>query len=194
MVGLTISIHFGLIISTLLPHNAVSSAVAPAARRWVDPVFSQDWRLFAPKPENSDVRILARGVDRTGHQHTQWLDVNTSLVIAIRRNPLSPLALPEILSAKCALVLLSTLINGHRTEQQRQELIKQWGDPGRKPPELIALERAGSSLLRTRRVTHYPRMQIALHVIGLGNATKGRPQPAFLVVFEPALLANVTAL
>jgi len=77
-----LTIHFGLLAIYLMPYNPVKVHLNELSTRYVDPIFTQRWELFAPEPIiGSKVFLVScRIPDESGEMHeTQWIDVTTRL-------------------------------------------------------------------------------------------------------------------
>ena len=68
--------HLASVTLAALPPNRYSDA-AQAQTSYLDPYFTQNWRLFAPSPISEDRSLLVQGayVDAGGRAHrTAWVD------------------------------------------------------------------------------------------------------------------------
>ncbi len=174
-------VHFGFILISVAPPNPMSaSPVDNMAHRYVDPIFTQDWKLFAPQPVDSDVRVYARGWVENFDK--PWINLTDPLTEAVRGNPFTALTLPKIILSKNALSLLNRLVNQTHDESHRKALIEAWAYPQRKPAELVALERTACSILHSHysatRLTH---IQIMITVARPGSSAS---QAHFQVLFN----------
>lgn len=76
------------VTTAAIPTNKVSTALQPM-RSYLDPFFTQDWRLFAPNPISEDRDIWFRGeyVDASGTTTTTpWFDWSAVEVQVIHHN------------------------------------------------------------------------------------------------------------
>ena len=96
--------HFSLTGLYLLPLNPVKLAFGRYLSAYVDPLFTQNWHLFAPDPVNSSFSVI--GKCRTGDAESAWLDVTHGTVERLKSNPV-----PGPLSS--ALHLQTTLIRAY---------------------------------------------------------------------------------
>ncbi|MFF4318354.1 DUF5819 family protein [Streptomyces sp. NPDC001568] len=74
----TALVHVVLVFLHVAPSNPVSKRYSSQVNGWVFPLFEQNWRLFAPDPDSSNRKILAR----TAHtapggsmRVTPWFDL-----------------------------------------------------------------------------------------------------------------------
>lgn len=72
-------------VAALPPQVASDDLRRPTS--FLDPYFSQDWRLFAPNPIGADRSFLVQGSFRTeaGAEESAWLDVTDAELGLVRR-------------------------------------------------------------------------------------------------------------
>jgi hypothetical protein len=58
------------------PPNPVSQRYAKQINWWMNPLFAQDWQLFAPNPFSENVDIQVRGSLAAGGASTLWYDLS----------------------------------------------------------------------------------------------------------------------
>ncbi|MDR6225781.1 DUF5819 family protein [Desmospora profundinema] len=92
-----LAVHFGLVTLSLTPDNPVNHRHKEAIDAYMDPLFTQNWMLFAPNPvsQHRSLAAQARVVNpRTGAMmETEWVDITDPLVKQKQRNRLSSEAL-----------------------------------------------------------------------------------------------------
>jgi len=69
------------------PRNTVSRQYRAQLSWWVEPWLEQDWRLFAPDPQTSNVTIRARA-RRADGTTTGWVDLTAADYAAIAHDPM----------------------------------------------------------------------------------------------------------
>ncbi|HEU5425538.1 MAG TPA: DUF5819 family protein [Actinocrinis sp.] len=69
------------------PANPVSQRYARSVNWWMEPLFSQNWRLFAPNPISENVEIDARASLDPDGRLTGWVDLSAQDEAAVRGNP-----------------------------------------------------------------------------------------------------------
>lgn len=72
--------HVILVFLYVAPPNSISKAYKQQVNAWVRPVFSQNWRLFAPNPQSVNRQISARVRQTAPDGTTQvsgWIDLST---------------------------------------------------------------------------------------------------------------------
>lgn len=79
--------HLACTILYLLPRNPLSNTYQPLTSRYMEPIFSQSWQLFAPEPATYSLKLWYR-YDR-GNGWTDWRDPIHSLVAAHQHNRFS---------------------------------------------------------------------------------------------------------
>ena len=68
------------------PTNPVSERYAHQIQGWMEPLFNQNWRLFAPNPLSENVSVQARAALTNG-QLTGWLDLPAQDSAAVLHDP-----------------------------------------------------------------------------------------------------------
>ncbi len=69
------------------PTNPVSARYTKQIHWWMDPLFTQNWRLFAPDPISENVRIEARASLRPDGRATGWVDLSGQDQAEVLDNP-----------------------------------------------------------------------------------------------------------
>lgn len=69
------------------PRNTVSRQYRAQLSWWVEPWLEQDWRLFAPDPQTSNVTIRARARHTDG-TITAWVDLTAADYAAVAHDPM----------------------------------------------------------------------------------------------------------
>lgn len=81
--------HVVMVFLYVAPSNAISKAYDQQINAWVRPLFSQNWRLFAPDPQSVNRQISARTGYRAPNGTTQvseWIDVSSMDDSAVKHN------------------------------------------------------------------------------------------------------------
>lgn len=68
------------------PTNPVSQRYANQIQGWMEPLFNQNWRLFAPNPLSENVSVQARATLANG-QMTGWFDLSAQDRAAVLHDP-----------------------------------------------------------------------------------------------------------
>lgn len=73
--------HFFMLFWYLSPDNPISHQYKYYIYKYVNPLFTQSWNLFAPNPVNSDQIITIRFIEYSGHNAniTPYLDLTTPI-------------------------------------------------------------------------------------------------------------------
>jgi Family of unknown function (DUF5819) len=69
------------------PRNPVSHALARPVAAWMDPVFAQNWQLFAPNPISENIDVQARASLSATGDVTAWYDLSAADAAAERGDP-----------------------------------------------------------------------------------------------------------
>jgi hypothetical protein len=85
--------HFGMTALYLAPPNPVKQAWFEPMMKYMDPLFMQNWKLFAPNPvsQHQNICVKAKWKDpETGQiKETPWRDVSWPLIAHIQRDRFS---------------------------------------------------------------------------------------------------------
>jgi Family of unknown function (DUF5819) len=73
--------HFACTLLYLTPPNPIRIALHAPLERYMNPHFSQSWRLFAPEPGGTDavVWVACRFHESESPQESEWFDITTPL-------------------------------------------------------------------------------------------------------------------
>lgn len=69
------------------PSNPVSQRYEQQIQGWMQPLFNQNWRLFAPNPLSENVSIQARASLSTDGRTTDWFDLSGQDTAAVLHDP-----------------------------------------------------------------------------------------------------------
>ncbi|MBA4495781.1 DUF5819 family protein [Paenactinomyces guangxiensis] len=84
--------HFYMTAVYLSPQNYYKQKIESLITAYINPLFKQNWRLFAPNPVNQhkDLQARVRYTDRTGKvRESEWYDISKSLVRGVQTNRFS---------------------------------------------------------------------------------------------------------
>lgn len=88
------AVHLTMLFLNNAPPNSFSRQHAAVINRYVAPEFTQEWQLFAPNPQSSNIHVEARakvlmpnGSGGLGLTETGWVDLTAIDEKAIRHNP-----------------------------------------------------------------------------------------------------------
>jgi hypothetical protein len=89
-----------------LPQNFVALELRQQVGAYMQPLFSQNWKFFAPTPVSDDITVVAR-VRRCAHpgqcHESSWYAVSTPLLDSVKRNRLSSLGVIQIMLDNAAI-------------------------------------------------------------------------------------------
>lgn len=81
--------HLLMVVLYVAPVNAVSQRYSRQIDDWIDPLFDQNWQLFAPEPQSANWQISARTMS-TGPdgrpQISSWFDLSALDDAAVRHD------------------------------------------------------------------------------------------------------------
>jgi hypothetical protein len=182
--------HFGLVALTIAAPGLVPSAVQPAVAAYFTPVFAQDWRLFAPRPDVNDYSVYARGASRVEGrlETTPWLDLMEPLVVDVQANRLSPAGVRLEVVHKAAIFTMRAAGPLGRVQLGREALAESWTTIDRQPASLIVLERLASAALREAhpgRSFETVQVMVTSRPVGTGDGS--------VLLFQPVPFQEVTS-
>ncbi|WP_432357034.1 DUF5819 family protein [Sporosarcina sp. UB5] len=118
--SIALLIHFSITILYNSPVNPITYKYYPAIQSYMQPLFNQNWKLFAPDPVSNNHKLLVKGYykgENGKENETQWIDVTELLVTELHKNRLTPLRLAV------AQITTSTIetVNKYATDQMKAE-------------------------------------------------------------------------
>jgi len=87
VVAAVFAIHVVFTAAYLMPQNPMSRHYLPLVSRYMDPLFSQRWLLFAPEPATNSLKLWTRY--QCGGRWTGWRDPAAPLMERHQHNRLS---------------------------------------------------------------------------------------------------------
>jgi hypothetical protein len=143
-------VHFGLIAFSVVPEQAVPRPVERVSSGYADPLFRQEWSLFAPDPIDGDVQIFVRARPQGTDTWTEWTDIYGPIRDEVRARPFSPRAFVRVNLLRSALVPIKVMFFDNDTLSERQEVFLEWQQPESRPAELTSLDRTASAAMAER--------------------------------------------
>ncbi|GAA5347144.1 hypothetical protein CLV97_11615 [Planifilum fimeticola] len=124
--GLLLGIHFLMTILYLAPDNLLKRRFSEPLQRYMDPLFAQNWQLFAPNPISQHRSLVIKA---------KYRDPGTG---EIRETPWKDITRPQVRD-----VWENRLFNGDRALRFQTSAIKMYQseDPDRKAQGLQMLRR-----------------------------------------------------
>jgi Family of unknown function (DUF5819) len=146
---LLVVLHFGLLIAVMAAPQAIPLVARPAVEAYLVPVFAQDWRLFAPRPDLHDYAVFARAATRSQDRlsWTPWQNIVDPLVAEVRANRLAPEALTLNLAYKSAARTFDRAGPLSQLPMGRDAVADRWERVEGQPASLIVLERLACAAL-----------------------------------------------
>lgn len=81
--------HFSMTALYVLPFNPLSYKYNKQIESYINPLFTQNWQLFAPNPLSQSVYVNVQIKDIEGEE-SKWIDFTTPLLEANHKNRFSP--------------------------------------------------------------------------------------------------------
>lgn len=133
--------HFTITLLYNFPVNPVSNQYNAWIQNYMNPFFTQNWKLFAPNPVSANNMFYIRGEYKNENgelKQTDWIDATTPFNTVVHHNRLTPLRLVN--STRSSIV--TEILNQIDSEKDFFEKVK----PD-ESPELIILNRFSSNTL-----------------------------------------------
>jgi hypothetical protein len=86
-VAAVVIVHLAATFLYNAPANPVSQRYATSVKWWMEPLFNQNWRLFAPNPISENVEIDARASLDPDGRTTGWVNLSAQDQATVRGNP-----------------------------------------------------------------------------------------------------------
>jgi hypothetical protein len=86
-VAAVLCVHLAATFLYNAPANPVSARYAKQVQWWMEPLFEQNWRLFAPNPISENVRIQARASLSPDGRVSGWIDLSAQDDAAVLGDP-----------------------------------------------------------------------------------------------------------
>lgn len=147
---MALTLHFVLITLSVVPKQAVPGPVERVSSNYADPLFRQEWSLFAPDPIDGDVQIFVRAKRAGSESWTEWTDIYGPIRDEVRARPFSPRAFVRVNLLRSALVPIKVMFFDNDTLSERQEVFLKWQQPESRPAELTSLDRTASAAMAER--------------------------------------------
>lgn len=157
--------HFGLIAATIANPALIPEIARPAVERYLVPIFVQDWRLFAPRPDAHDYAVYARGeyVEEGVRRWTPWLDLLDPLIVTVQANRLSPDGVRLEVTHKAALLTFWSGGPFMQVPSGRAVLAERWAQVERQPMSAVVLSRLAAVALADAHPRHtFDTLQVLL--------------------------------
>lgn len=89
MIAALFTYHFIVTALYVLPFNPLSYKYNKQIESYMNPLFTQNWQLFAPNPLSQSVYVNVQIKDIEGRE-SKWIDFTTPLLEANHKNRFSP--------------------------------------------------------------------------------------------------------
>jgi hypothetical protein len=85
LVAVAVVVHLAMMFLWVAPTNVLSRQYSSTVKGYVQPEFIQNWKLFAPEPLHTNVRVEARAELRDGGT-SEWINVSAPDIDDTRYN------------------------------------------------------------------------------------------------------------
>jgi hypothetical protein len=82
-----VAVHLAATFLYNAPANPVSQKYASQVSTWMNPLFAQNWQLFAPNPISENVELRAQASLSANGRLTSWIDLSAMDAAEITDNP-----------------------------------------------------------------------------------------------------------
>lgn len=133
--------HFAITLFYNFPLNPISNQYNLQIQNYMNPLFTQNWKLFAPNPVSANNMLYIRGnyTDEYGEiKQTNWIDATTPFNMAVHNNRFTPVRLVNSTRSSITTELLNQM-DGKKDYLEKIE--------PNKSVELIILNRFSSRVL-----------------------------------------------
>jgi hypothetical protein len=117
ILSIVLLVHFGFTFIYLSPANPLKSKQWETIFNYMNPLFTQNWKLFAPNPANQQLNLDMRVqyVDNAGAtRQTDWKSITLPVIKELQSNHFSPNArISEFQSS-----LISNYVWGDKEEKE----------------------------------------------------------------------------
>lgn len=90
LLSILVITHFTIVISDVIPYNPITNKHEQSIDKYMNPLFSQNWHLFAPDPVAHNDGIQVK-VEFKNKQDSGWVDITTPMIDQMHANYFSPL-------------------------------------------------------------------------------------------------------
>lgn len=152
---LTLAFHFLMVLFFNSPENELSKPYKTLNKAYMEPIFFQDFKLFAPDPVTSNQTLYIRGTYRDRHKnglHTEWINITAPIASSIQENRFSSQQYIKTTVTHA----VGTMVRAYFTD--KKDFLKRYrytGDVRKLPYSMVVLNRLGSGELQKK----YPDLQ-----------------------------------
>ena len=82
-------IHFSFIILSVVPFNPIVNKTDKTVSKYTNPIFTQNWALFAPDPIDRNTSLQIKAYYKNGNE-SKWLDSSNTIITKMHKNYISP--------------------------------------------------------------------------------------------------------
>ena len=122
-------IHFSFIILSVVPFNPIVNKTDKTVSKYTNPIFTQNWALFAPDPIDRNTSLQIKAYYKNGNE-SKWLDSSNTIITKMHKNYISPYnrigRIPETITSEMLAEdpIISKIRKNYESENNSEELKK----------------------------------------------------------------------
>ncbi|UOX98879.1 DUF5819 family protein (plasmid) [Bacillus cereus] len=142
-------VHFTITFFYNAPETPIKQMYFSQINNYMNPLFKQNWRLFAPNPISSNQHLWTRGeiINEQGEKSfTDWVNVSEPLITAVHKNRFTPM---RLISATNSSVIGQVVNKYNRDpEEYKKDINISKSDLNKLPSDLLILHRIACDALK----------------------------------------------
>lgn len=87
---LVLIFHFTCTILSVGNYNPITHKVNKEVESYMNPIFEQNWHLFAPDPISNNTAVQVQYQEKNSKEKSEWLEVTQSMTRQMHKNYFSP--------------------------------------------------------------------------------------------------------
>lgn len=122
-------IHFSFIILSVVPFNPIVNKTDKIVSKYTNPIFTQNWALFAPDPIDRNTSLQIKAYYKNGNE-SKWLDSSNTIITKMHKNYISPYnrigRIPETITSEMLAEdpIIDKIRKNYESENNSEELKK----------------------------------------------------------------------
>ncbi|MDT0739105.1 DUF5819 family protein [Staphylococcus haemolyticus] len=122
-------IHFSFIILSVMPFNPIVNKADNTVSKYINPIFTQNWALFAPDPIDRNTSLQIKVYYKNGNE-SKWLDSSNTIITKMHKNYISPYnrigRIPETITSEMLAEdpIINKIRKNYESENNSEELKK----------------------------------------------------------------------
>ncbi|QIW81949.1 DUF5819 family protein [Bacillus tequilensis] len=126
LLSCTLIFHFMIVILNVMPMNPISNKYKKEISEYMEPIFVQNWHLFAPDPVSHNETIQVK-IGFESDSKSDWIDITNPMIEEMHKNYFSPLNRMARISSGIISELTSEddLVIDYRKKLEESERVKE---------------------------------------------------------------------